>query len=59
MSPRRNPSRAAAQRKAEIQARLERVLWDAVVDLAGEGYDHDDVDGIVSDVFREMKEAGR
>ncbi len=42
--------------KAETQARLERVLWDAVVDLAAEGYDHDDVDGIVSDVFREIRE---
>ena len=42
--------------KAETQARLERVLWDAVVNLAAEGYDHDDVDGIVSDVFDELSD---
>lgn len=44
------PPPSSSEKKRDV----ERVLWDAVVELAGEGYDHDDVDGIVSDVFDEL-----
>ncbi len=45
-----------AKRKIEAQAAAERFLWDAVVNLTSEGYDQSDVEGIVSDVFEELRE---